>query len=83
MTQDTVDKDRNKAKWLLKSLKFINSGILAGVIIALVMIFSGFEAKDYRILTSIVSLLIVIGFVNLIVLLYYTGKAIKNNKNGK
>lgn len=83
MTQNTVDKDRNKAKWLLKSMKFINSGISAGVIIALVMIFSGFEAKNYRVLTSIVSVLIVIGFVNLIILLYYTHKAVKNSKNGK
>lgn len=83
MTQNTVDKDRNKAKWLLKSMRFINSGILASVVVKLVMILTGFESKDYAVLTSIISVLIGVGLTNLIVLLYYTGKVANKTKNGK
>lgn len=78
-----LDKDRKKAQLLLKSMRFINSGILASVVVKLVMILTGFESKDYAVLTSIISVLIGVGLTNLIVLLYYTGKVANKTKNGK
>lgn len=74
------DKDLDKLALHLKTMKFFNSGILAGIILLIIVMVAGLDISIKQRLISIVYILISIGFVNLLFLLYYTAKATKKGK---